>query len=115
MAIYIVVHHPRDPCQPWTNSWLDDSRIEAIQTTKEIGHLCEQSRQEGMPVYVHRCAWETHPATVCCAATVAQASPIDRRTYLVTFSVPKIVSSIPPISPAKGQNFYITQAPSLNP
>ncbi len=107
MALYVVVHHRQDTNQPWVNSWLDDERIEAIQTTNDIGSLCQEAQLHGEPVFVHRCAWAENLPSVCCSVKVAQAVPIDRRTFLVTFADPIPLCSVPPVSPAKGQNSYL--------
>jgi hypothetical protein len=55
MALYVVVHHQQDENQPWVYAWLDDELIEAIQTTSEIGRLCQRAKERGERVYVHRC------------------------------------------------------------
>src|SRR5881394_4404849 len=104
--LYVVVHHRRDPSQPWTNSWLDDERLEAITTTTGIGELCSDAMARGEPVFVHRCGCaESHPS-VCCAATVVQSAPIDRRTSVVTFAAQKVLGVAPPVAPHPGQSYY---------
>jgi hypothetical protein len=107
MALYVVLHHRRDPNQPWVNSWFDDERIEAIQTTLEIGKLCKRAQDDGDLVFVHRCGFDGDVPIVCCAARVAQSAPVDRGTYSVTFCGTARRSLVPPLSPARGQNFYI--------
>ena len=110
MALYIVVHHRRDPHQPWQNDWLDDSRLQAITTTAEIGRLCEQAQQRNEAVFVHRCAWGGITPTLCCSVQVAQIEHIDRRTDLVAFTNAMPISTDPLMSPTRGQNFYIAEA-----
>lgn len=104
---YVVVHHQRDESQPWVNAWLDDQRIEAIQTTNEIGALCRQAKDRGERVFVHRCGWEACPPVVCCSAEVEDVGKIDGSTVLVRFTSAKPLELRPPVSPAKGQNFYL--------
>src|ERR1041385_654432 len=101
MALYVVLHHRKDSVQPWVNSWLDDDRIEAIQTTTEIGQLCQQCATDSEPVFVHRCGSAEHDPVICCAAKVAQAAPIDRSTYLVTFTEAGQLAITPPRTPIK--------------
>ena len=106
MALYIVVHHNRDAHQPWQNSWLDDDRLEAIQTTREIGRLCETAAIHSEEVFVHRCAWgETQP-TICCSLRVDSVDLIDKKASLVKFRDFVILGNQPPLSPSRGQNFY---------
>lgn len=106
MALYVVVHHQRDGNQPWVNAWLDDELIEAIQTTKEIGHLCQQSKDRGERVYVHRCGWGACPPVVCCSAEVEEVGVADRTTVLVRFTSPVRLEQTPLRRPVVGQNFY---------
>ena len=106
MALYIVVHHQQDSHKPWQNNWIDDEQLETIQTTAEIGRMCEQAQRRGERVFVHRCAWGSFAPVVCCSVQVAQVASIDRRTSLVTFSEPMVLNLAPPFSPLLGQNFY---------
>src|SRR5437870_8256752 len=95
MTLHVVLHHRRDPHQPWTNNWVDDDRIESIQTTVEIGRLCEAARARDERVFVHRCAWGSNPPTICCSAKVSQIAAIDRRTTLVRFLEPTGLATPP--------------------
>ena len=106
MALYVVVHHQRAENQPWVNAWLDDELIEAIQTTSEIGHLCQRAKERGERVYVHRCGWGDSPPVVCCSAEVEDIGTIDRATVLVRFRSATAVGAEPSVNPVKGQNFY---------
>jgi len=107
MSLYVVVHHRQDNSQPWKNAWLDDHLIEGIQTTKEIGKLCIQAKERGEQVFVHRCGYQEHLPLVCCSAEVDNVAEIDNVTTLVRFIVPTLLSENPPITPVRGQNFYI--------
>jgi hypothetical protein len=107
MALYLVVHHRQDTHQPWPNSWHDDSCLEAITTTAEIGRLCTEAQQKNERVFVHRCAWGPSSPIVCCSVSVVQVASVDRRTSLVQFAAPIVLHEVPPIPPRLGQNFYI--------
>ena len=105
--LYVVVHHSRDTHQPWPNSWLDDKRLEAIETTTEIGRLCQDAKQRNEPVFAHRCAWGSSQPLVCSSASVAQAASIDPCTSLVTFEGQQVLNVAPPVSPYPGQSYYV--------
>ena len=106
MPLYVVLHHRDDQEQPWVNAWLDETAIEAIQTTKEIGQKCWKIKASRERVFVHRCGHGEHPPVICCSVNVAEVSAIDNSTVLVTFSNPVPVNKEPPLSPVKHQNFY---------
>ena len=77
MALNIVVHQQRGTVQPWVNAWLDEQRIEAIQTTKEISVLCRPAQDRGNKVYVHRCGWGKFGPQICCSAEVESVENIE--------------------------------------
>lgn len=104
--LYVVVHHRQDPDQRWTNSWLDDERLQAITTTAEIGRLCAEAKTRGEPVFVHRCGWSDSLPSISCSATVIQSAPIDKRTSIVSFAGQQVIGATPPVSPHPGQNYY---------
>lgn len=106
MALYVVVHHQRDENQPWVNAWLNDELIEAIQTTSEIGGLCQRAKERGERVYAHRCGWGDCRPVVCCSAEVEDVGTIDKGTALVRFWSVTPVGAEPSVSPVKGQNWY---------
>ena len=81
--LYVVVHHRRDSHQPYPNSWLDDERLDAIETTPAIGRLCKDAKVSGRAVFVHRCAWDDSPPVICAGLSVLDAVAIDRRTWYV--------------------------------
>ena len=54
MVLYLVIRH-RKAKPSWKNEWLDDDRLRAIETTAEIGSLCENAKENGEQVFVHRC------------------------------------------------------------
>ncbi len=107
MALHVIVHHQRDTVQPWINAWLDDQRIEAIQTTKEIGGLCQGAKERGQRVFVHRCGSGELSPQIGCSAEVESVDKIDNTTALVWFKNPIPLNQVPPRSPNKGQNFYL--------
>jgi hypothetical protein len=106
MSLFVVLHHRDDKEQPWVNAWLDDTTIEAIRTTKEIGQKCSRIKASSDRVFVHRCGYREHPPVICCSAEVTEVATIDKSTVLVTFSSPLPVKKEPPFSPVKHQNFY---------
>ncbi len=107
MKLYIVVHHEKDPSQPWRNSWIDDERLEAIQTTPDIGNLCKAAKRLGDSVFVHRCQWGDTAHTICCSVRVLRVNVIDRSTALVRFTDARPLGLTPPMLPVPGQNFYV--------
>lgn len=104
--LYVVVHHRCDLSQPYSNSWIDDERIEAITTTNEIGELCAEAMSQGNLVFVHRCGWGEQQPIVSCAATVDEVATVDKRTKLVTFAAQRTIGAVPSISPRVGQSYY---------
>jgi hypothetical protein len=106
MDFFIVVHHRNDPHQPWVNSWVDDDRIEAIQTTNEIGQHCLNAKNKNQRVFVHRCGWGHTEPTVCCNVEVDRVDSIDKKTCLVRFCDPKSIKRDSSTSPVRGQNYY---------
>lgn len=114
MSLCIVIHHRSDHSQPWMNSWLDNDRIQAIQTTKEIGQLCSNAKEKNQKVLIHRCRWGHEKPTVSCVVDVESVDTIDKRTCLVRFCNPEITNREPTIIPGRGQNFYFEKNVSNN-
>jgi len=106
MALHVVLHHRRDPNQPWVNDWTDDDLIAAITTTWHIGKLCLQAKLCGQQVFVHRCAYGSHPAIVSCAAHVSNIHRLPGDGALVQFAHTVKLLHVPPGNPAQGQNYY---------
>ena len=102
-----MVPHQQDKSQPWSNSWIDDDLLEAIQTTKGIGDMCRAAQRVGDRVFVHRCQWGDHPHEVCCSVRVAKVYFLDASAAVVRFTDARALSLTPPVSPAPGQNFYV--------
>jgi hypothetical protein len=107
--LYLVVHHQRDPIQPFVNSWLDDERLDAITTTPEIGQFCQDVQQRDGRVCVHRCGWADARPTICCSASVVRVDSVDRRTSLVRFADQQVLDMLPPITAHPGQCFYFAE------
>jgi len=107
MPLYIVVHHRGDPNQPWVNSWLDDHRLEAIQTTTQVADLCKDALAQDKSVFVHRCASGSNALTICCSLKVDAVNQIVSSTWLVKFKDQKPLNLLPPVQPARGQNSYV--------
>ena len=106
MALYLVVHHRRDADQPWQNAWLDDHRLQAIQTTTQIGRLCAAAQEAGERVFVHRCGWGGEAPLICCTVLVARVSQLPGRSSLVEVVEPTALGCPPSLQPGRGQNWY---------
>jgi len=106
MSLYLVVHHQQDPKQNWSNSWLDDERLESITAPASLGRLCLDAMENGEHVFIHRCGWgDIHPA-ICCSVIVVKIAAIDHETSLVMFGEQQVLRAQPPFSPNPGQNYY---------
>lgn len=101
--LYIVVRHRRHQPQRWQNIWFDDKRLWAIETTTEIGQLCEREKEKDEPVFIHRCACGTR-AIVCCSALVTSVEYRGAKC-LVTFGESTVLN-IPPTVTAPRRNHY---------
>lgn len=79
MMTYLVVHHKQDINQPWVNSWLGDSLLDAIQTNGPVATLCSTAHRCGQPIFVHRCAFGIFsPATKETQANLEQLQAAKR-------------------------------------
>jgi hypothetical protein len=107
MPLYLVVHHRRDPDQPWVNGWLDDDCLEAIQTTRQVADLCNDALGKDHTVFVHRCAFASNVPTICCSLKIDAVDKIVSSTWLVKFKDQTPQSLFPPTQPARGQNWYV--------
>jgi hypothetical protein len=103
--LYVVVRHRRAALQRWQNAWLDDDRLDCITTSAQIGRLCQEARDAGHPIYVHRCAWKKSPPTVCCSAVVEDVTPIDAAFCRVRFDCQHVLNDPPPIRARR--SFYL--------
>ena len=106
MALHVVLHHRQDSDQPWANDWIDDDLIAAITTTSHIGKLCLEAKLNGERVFVHRCAYGSHPATISCAAYVRDVHHLPGAGALVQFADTVRLHQMPPGNPVQGQNCY---------
>lgn len=117
MALYLVLHHPRDP-RPirWANAWEpgSPSRVRAITTTAKVAHDVEE---EGA-AYIHRCAFERDPAAIVAEVRFESAAAIDPgrkgSDYLVQFTTIRTMNAAPPQSPGPGTNSYVAEAPDAD-
>ena len=110
-SLYIVVRHRKDADQPWANQWDDDDILAAITTTRDLAAKLAQANGEW--VFVHRCTWGSEQHRICCAVRVTDVNAIDRGSALVRFNSGAVVDRMPPVSPARGQNWYV--APAIEP
>lgn len=107
--LYLVVHHRRDPNQPWKgNAWLtnDDNRLEAIETTNNVADECAEAMRAGELVRFHRCAYAGANPVVCSEARVASVQRIDRNTSIVRFEDQLALEEPPERLPPRGTNSY---------
>jgi hypothetical protein len=107
MALYLILHHRRDPLQTWANSWLgsSESLIEAITTTKQIADLCSECIATGKIIYIHRCGYSSEIPTICCSAIIDSVNEIGS-SHMVKFKNASRLHETPRITPNKHQNYY---------
>lgn len=106
MAFYVVVRHPSDPNQLWANEWSDQTLLVTITTPKTVAIRLSEARANGERVFVHRCAWGTYPAEICCSALVSEIHDLDKTTALVRFTDVRPLGTTPVITAHAGQNSY---------
>ena len=109
--LYLVVHHRRSPDQQgpdqsYSNSWLDNDRLEAIMTNTKIAEFCQDAQQKGERVFVHRCAWAGTPSIICCSAVVDRIDSLDRKMSVVRFAEQQVLNMSSPKAPYHGQCIY---------
>jgi len=106
MALYLVLRHPRNPEQVWSNSWQPDNRlVDAIMTTREVARLCEEAHSGNEYVYIHRCAWAGDSPEITCRSKISRVDPVDR-DWLISFETPDPMAVIPSVHPQQGDNYY---------
>jgi hypothetical protein len=110
MKLYLVVHHRNDNQQPYSNSWADDTQLEAITTTKKIGDLCKEARQKDQMIYIHRCSYGSDRAIICCKVKVSRIVELTKNSYFVEFADLIPLNENPPFQPHLGQNCYEAEA-----
>ncbi|MBA3767914.1 MAG: hypothetical protein H0W99_13210 [Acidobacteria bacterium] len=111
MAFYIVVHHSSDPNQLWANEWEAQTLLRTITTPKNIGVMLAEAKANGERIFVHRCAWNTFPAEICCSALVSEVHDLDKTTALIRFTDVRPVGTPPPVTPHAGQSSYDARPP----
>ncbi len=110
MALYIVVHHPDNPNNAYSNAWTSNNRLlEAITTPQDVALLLEAEKARGRRVYVHRCAGP-EPARICCSLEVDKIVPLGD-LYYVSFINPESLDLAPPRPAHQGQNYYVADTP----
>ena len=114
MAFYIVVHHPSDPNQLWANEWEAQTLLYSITTPKNIAVRLAEAQAHRERIFVHRCAWNTFPAEICCSALVSEVHDLDKSTAFVRFADVQPGGAPPPTTPHVGQSSYDAAAPSNN-
>ena len=114
MAYYVVVHHPSDLDKPYTNEWNHEDKrlLQIISTTPTIAERCEEARQRGERVFVHRCRWHDYEPVICCSVRVKKTDyDYPGKVGWVEFEDAKVVMASPIHYPRKGDNSYEAHAP----
>jgi hypothetical protein len=104
--LYLVVRPRQNPDQTFRNIWLDDDRLQSIETTIEIGEHCKEAMTTDKRVYVHRCGFETSAPCISCSALVVESSQITQSLYFVKFANHSLIGAVPSFSPSQGTNHY---------
>jgi len=112
MPIVIVVHHPADPNRLWANEWDDDVLLKSITAPRRLALRLAAARERGERVLVHRCAYASMPAEICCSAQVAEVHDLDKATSFVRFEDVRREGRVPLHTPRAGENSY--EAPSVS-
>jgi hypothetical protein len=105
MNLHLVLRHKKNPIQKFKNEWLDYDRPSTIETTKEIGRLCNELNAKGEMIFIHRCGFEKLKPSVICKAKVIEVSKIKTKT-VVKFASHKLMNVSPDFAPPRGTNFY---------
>ena len=115
MKLYLVVRHRQNPQQLWLNIWQDDvndEQLTSIETTLEIGNLCNEEKNRNHLVYIHRCGYEDYPPMICCSACVAEVTATDNANRVkILFREQTTLNSPPIIQPVRHQNYYFAPPP----
>jgi hypothetical protein len=101
MALYIVVHHPSDPQQPYANGWDGDQRLRFFQTTPSFVRQHKDALRPGERIFIHRCGWGEYPPVICCSVKVQEVTP-----YYVRVTDVKLMEEKPPLQPMPGCGHY---------
>jgi hypothetical protein len=110
MALYVVLRHPKNPEQTWSNVWQSDDRlVDGIMTNGDVAPLCEAAQRSGQYVYVHRCTWGGVSAEITSRTKVQNVSKVDR-DYYISFATPEPVAAVPHVQPLRGQDYYFAAA-----
>jgi hypothetical protein len=102
VALYIVVHHPCDPDQPYANDWDPDTHfLRAIQTTPRFVRKHAEALQSGARLLIHRCRWGDYPPVICCSVAVQEVTP-----YFIRVTDVRAMEAAPPLQPMPGCGYY---------
>ena len=104
--LHLVVHHEKDPHQPYKNVWIDDNRVKTITTTGEVGRLCETAAQRGERVRFHRCRYGAFGPLICAEARVASVQFVHGTMWLVHFDEHTVLQVAPRVTPPQRTNYY---------
>ena len=104
--LYLVVRPRQNPDQTFKNVWLNDDRLDSIETTLELGETCRISMKNGDRIYMHRCRFDNFPPCITCSALVVESLQIGQSLYLVRFAEHKLIGEAPKVSPPQGTNYY---------
>ena len=111
VALYIVLHHPKDRDQPWVNRWSTDGTLCAITTTADIAARCHASLGRGERVFVHRRGHRGGEPAICCSVAVKKTGREEDVAW-VDFHEPEALDLAPTFFPKPGEGYYF--APPWN-
>jgi hypothetical protein len=102
MALYIVVHHPCDPHQPYANEWDRDTQLlRSIETTPRFVREHADALRPGARILIHRCGWGDYPPVICCSVEVEEVTP-----YFIRVTDVRLMDESPPLQPRPGCGYY---------
>jgi hypothetical protein len=102
MALYIVVHHPSDPNQPYPNEWDPTTHLlRTIAATPKFVRDYADALRPGQRILIHRCGWGEFPPVICCSVAVEQVTP-----YFIRVTDVRVMDQTPPFQPMLGCGHY---------
>jgi hypothetical protein len=102
MALYIVVHHPSDPYQPYANEWDPNTHLlRTIATTPKFVRDHAETLRPGKRILIHRCGWGAFPPMIWCSVEVGEVTP-----YFIRVADVRLMEETPPLQPMPGCDYY---------
>jgi len=102
MALYIVVHHPSDPEQPYANEWdRTNQLVRVLQATARFVRQYGDLLRSGERIFIHRCGWGPYPPVICCSVVAEQVTD-----FFIRFTDARPMQDTPPVQPLPGCGHY---------